>query len=272
MKSSPGLLLSSLLLTACGGGGGEASLRFSANPAVVSGQSAAQQPSALSTQTQQTAATFQSSDGLTFTLREAYVHLRDIRLDLPKGSDCGAALASVSGAECKSSTSGDDSKTLVVAGPLVVNLMTGATTPDISGLRIPAGTYKRIDFRLTDAGAGVTPAALVGSAFHLQADFTHEGAPAVLDVRLDFEEDARFESPTGVEVGNGDKDSLLVLMKPQVWLQGLPVGSCLQKGNVTVEAGVLRLDEKAGGDCSEAEGLIKDAIKRSGDLDKLEGR
>ena len=264
------LLVPALVLTACGGG--DAGLRFSANPALTSAQATASQVQALSASAQQqpTAPTFQSSDGVTFTLREAYVHLRDIRLDLPKGSRCEDVLATVSGAECKSSTSGDDSKTLVVAGPLVVNLMTGATTPDISGLRIPAGTYRRIDFRLTDAATGVTPAALAESAFHLKADFTHAGAPAVLDVRLDFEEDARFESATGVEVGEGDADSLLVLMKPQVWLQGLPLGGCLAKGDVAVVGGVLALDEKAGGDCSATEGLIKDAIKRSGDLDKLQ--
>ena len=154
-------------------------------------------------------------------------------------------------------------------GPIVVDLMTGTTTPDLSGLRLPAGTYKRIDFRLDEAKAGEVAAGepLIGYSLLVKADFTQDSKPATLDLKLKFSEDARFQSANGVEVGADDE--LLALLKPQAWLEGLPVAACLTKGDLTINSSnVLLLDSTAKGDCSGAEGLVKDHIKNSGDLRK----
>jgi hypothetical protein len=255
-----GLLLASLALgaTACGGDG--ARLRFTSNDRAVdlSGAwvQAATEPSLPST-------VFQSDDGTPFTLTQARIHLRDIRLDLPQGTKCEDVSGLVSGAECKGSGS---SGTLQVPGPIVVDLMTGATTPDLSGLRIPAGTYKRIDFRLDEAKADEVGATepLVGSSFLARADFTQDGAARTLALRFKFSEDARFESATGVEVPEGG--SLIAFLKPAVWLQGLPLGECVRDGDVEVTNGTVLIDDRAGGKCSDAENTVKANIKRSGDL------
>lgn len=106
-----------------------------------------------------TALAFQSSDGASFTLTQARIHLRDIRLDLPKGIKCADVIGPTNGVTCKGSDSGGSgSGTLVVDGPLVVDLMTGVSTPDLSGVVIPAGNYKRIDFRLEEGHADELPA------------------------------------------------------------------------------------------------------------------
>jgi hypothetical protein len=93
--------------------------------------------------------TFQSSDGLTFTLNEARVNLRDIELDLPSGENCEDRQALIAApAECKGSS------TVILPGPFVVDLASGTSTPDLSTAGVPADTYKRIDFRFDEVKAG----------------------------------------------------------------------------------------------------------------------
>ncbi|HEX5748025.1 MAG TPA: hypothetical protein VFZ09_17420 [Archangium sp.] len=256
------LLCATLALTACGGEG--ASLRFSVR------ESQAQAASALvaaASPAASPAPTFTSGD-ITFTLTEARIHLKDIRLDLPQGSKCNDVSGLLSGATCQGGESGSGSGTVVVPGPIVVDLMTGATTPDLSGLRLPAGTYKRIDFRLEEAKADEVASTepIVGYSLLVKAGFTRDGAANTLDLKLKFSEDARFQSATGVEVG--ENDALLALLKPQVWLEGLPVASCIQSGDLRLSGNVLLLDEQAKGACSDAETLVKNNIKNSGDLRK----
>jgi hypothetical protein len=85
-------------------------------------------------------------------------------------------------------------------------------------------------------------------------------------MRLKFSEDARFESATGVEVPEGG--TLIAMLNPAIWLEGLPIASCIQKGDVIIEGNVLRIDDRAKGECGGAEELVKNNIKRSGDLRK----
>lgn len=245
-------------LTACVGDG--AALRFSANEAraqasrvLVQGAEATATP----------APSFRSSDGLVFTLTEARISLRDIRLDLPQGTRCSEVSGLLAGATCKDN---DSSGTVVVPGPIVVDLMTGATTPDLSGLRLPSGNYQRIDFRLEEARANEVASGepLVGYSLLARASFTRDGAPHTLELQLKFSEDARFQSANGVAV---DADTaLLALLQPQAWLDGLPVDTCLSKGDLQLSGDVLRLDDQARGDCGDAENRVKTNIKNSGQL------
>jgi hypothetical protein len=214
------------------------------------------------------APTFRSSDGVTFTLTQARIHLKDIRLDLPQGTKCAEVRGLLSGATCKGGDSGSGSGTVVVPGPIVVDLMTGTTTPDLSEMRLPAGTYKRIDFRLEEGKADELAAGepIIGYSLMVKADFIQDSKPTTLDLKLKFSEDARFQSATGVEVGADDE--LLALLKPQVWLEGLPVATCLSKGDLEIASNTLLIDARAKGDCSGAEGLVKENVKKSGDLRK----
>lgn len=267
-----GLFLCALSLSACGGGDG-AALRFGVTEHPVTTSQALVQGATADTQA---APTFQSSDGLTFTLSQARIHLRDIRLDLPKGTKCADVIGQTSGVQCKGSddAAGDDSGsgsgTLVVAGPIVVDLMAGTTTPDLSGLRVPAGSYKRIDFRLEEAKSDEVAAnePLIGYSLIARAGFQQDGQARTLELLLKFSEDARFETATGVEVPEGG--TLVAMLKPEAWLKNLPVATCLQKGDVYFENSTLRIDDRAKGDCSGAESTVKNNIKTSGDLRKVE--
>lgn len=255
------LLSAALALAACGSGDG-ASLHFSVRDRITPFDSYSSKAV-----TAQSELTFQSSDGVGFALTQARIHLRDIRLDLPKGTKCADVIGLASGAECKGGDSGSGSGTLVVRGPIIVDLMTGATTPDLSGLVIPAGNYKRIDFRLEEAKAGDVPAGepLIGYSLKVSANPVQQGGRK-LELALKFSEDARFDSDTGVDVPAGGK--LIAMLKPTVWLEGLPLGRCIEKGDVAIEGDTVRIDDRAKGDCSGAEDVVKRNIKRSGDLRK----
>jgi hypothetical protein len=259
------MLSSALALSACGDSG--ASLRFSVREDATGAQALPAQAQALDPATP-APVTFQSSDGVTFTLNEARIHLRDIRLDLPKGTKCGDVRGTLNLAECKGGDSGSGSGTIVIPGPIVVDLMTGTTTPDLSELRIPAGNYKRIDFRLEEAKTPDVSAnePLVGYSLIVRAGFDNGGTANTLEMKLKFSEDARFESATGVEVPEGG--SLVTMMRPAVWLEGLPLGACAQKGDVAISGTTVSIDDRAKGDCGGAEDTVKANIKRSGDLRK----
>lgn len=258
------LLSSALALTACGSDGARLSFR-------VEGSGTGAQ--ALPTQAQALEPlgppTFQSSDGVTFFLTQARIHLRDIRLDLPQGAKCGDVRSTLNLAECKGGDSGSGSGTIEIPGPIVVDLMTGSTTPDLTELRIPAGTYKRIDFRLEEAKTPEVPAnePLIGYSFIASASFS-DGNQRQLELKLKFSEDARFESATGVEVSDGG--TLLTMLRPSVWLEGLPLGACVQKGDVAISGATVTIDDQAKGDCSGAEDTVKRNLKRSGDLRKVD--
>jgi hypothetical protein len=262
------LSAAALSLTACSSGDG-ATLHFSVRDRVSS--SAALNAYLITAANETPAPTFQSSDGVTLELTQARIHLRDIRLDLPQGTQCADVIGLTAGAECKGGDSGTGSGSIIVEGPIIVDFMSGVTKPDLSGLVIPAGTYKRIDFRLEEGHSDELPMGepLIGYTLKVSARFTGTAqAGKKLELALKFSEDARFESATGVEVPEGGK--LIAMLQPTKWLAGLPLGGCIQKGDVVVEGDTVRIDDRAGGECGGAEDLVKRNIKTSGDLRKQE--
>ncbi|PTL77124.1 hypothetical protein DAT35_46665 [Vitiosangium sp. GDMCC 1.1324] len=246
------LSATTLAFTACEGGEG-ASLRFSVD--------------------EPQAPTFHSSDGVTFTLTEALLRLEDIHLRLPQGSGCSDVRGLPPDATCSRGDSGSGSSDVLLPGPIFVDLMTGTTTPDLSSLRLPSGTYKAIDFRLEDNPLmdakrdAPSEELLMSYSLVVKATFTQEDTVNTLDLRLHFSEDARFESTPGIAVGSGDE--MLALLQPQAWLEGLPVGRCLQKGDLRLTENVLSIDDQASGECTGAVNTLKRNIKYSGDLRKV---
>lgn len=256
-----------LAFTACEPGAG-ASLRFSV------GEPQEQAPHPLVQGAEApapTAPTFLSSDGVTFTLTEAHLRLENLRLRLPQGTGCADVRGLPPGATCSRGDSGSGTSDMFIPGPILVDLMTGATTPDLSGLRLPSGTYKAIDFRMEDpppsTREGPSDEMLAHYSLVAKATFTREDTVNTLDLRLQFpEEDARFESTAGIAVDADDE--MLALLQPRTWLEGIPVGGCLQTGDLQLTQNVLRINDQAQGACANAERTLKRNIKYSGDLRK----
>ncbi len=205
--------------------------------------------------------------GTRFTLQQGLLHLRHIELDLPAGQRCADLSGQLQGATCRdASVAGEEAK-IRIAGPLVVDLVAGTSTPSLANVVIPAGTYRRIDLRVDDGvpSQGVVAAGspLDDNALAVIAAFEHRGAQAVLDLRLNFDEDIRIEQPGGVAVAPGD--DLIARFGAVDWLAGVSLGACVD--TLTATAGRYVVDDRNDGACAGIEDTIKRAMKESGDLD-----
>jgi hypothetical protein len=190
-----------------------------------------------------------------FALLAAYLNLRHIELDLPDGSTCSdideQALA---GATCDSA---EDK--IEIAGPFEIDLVAGTSTPSLDDVQIPAGVYKRIDFRVENNADDVS--------FSATAGFEHNGDALTLELSLDFNEDIRIEEANGVEVG--DETDLVAEFVVDNWLGGVDIGTCLDDGNVERNGDTVTVDDSSTtGNCSDIENTIKDNMKNSGQFDR----
>jgi hypothetical protein len=210
-----------------------------------------------------------------FVLEELQVHLRDIELDLPAGTNCDSVADQLSeGVSCDEDDDSGEGAKVKVAGPFVLDLLNGTSTPDLAAITVPAGTYQRIDFRIDDgdpdeglveAGSALDNRSLVGAM-----SFDQDGSPVRLRLSLRFNEDIRVENAEGIEVEAG-AGALLTQFDASQWLAGLDISGCVARGELVAVDGEIVADDDApagSGSCSELEGTLKQNIKESGQLDK----
>ncbi|MEZ4369023.1 MAG: hypothetical protein R2939_22490, partial [Kofleriaceae bacterium] len=191
--------------------------------------------------------------GVVYTLSAGQLGVRDIEFDLPDGVTCGDLDGELVGATCDDDA-GEDK--LVVAGPFVVDLVARTATPSLAEVRIPAGTYRRVDVRVEP-----TPA-LDGAALAATLAFSWDATPSTVALRLRLNEDIRTEAPGGVVVAAGD--DLVARFVIDGWLAGADVVGCLEaEGAAPGDDAVI--DDDAGG-CGDLEDAIKENFKESADL------
>ncbi|HHH29723.1 MAG TPA: hypothetical protein ENK57_15445 [Polyangiaceae bacterium] len=76
---------------------------------------------------------------------------------------------------------------------------------------------------------------------------------------------AEIEEPGGVEVSPGQ--DLITTWVTQDWLAGVDVGACIADGDIPMTDGTVVVDdETTEGTCSDIENVIKDNMKKSGQL------
>jgi hypothetical protein len=204
----------------------------------------------------------------TFSLVDAQLHLRDIELDLPEGSTC-SDVPETAGTKCDES-----SNKIVIDGPFVIDLVTGQSTPDLSTIEVPAGVYKRIDFRVEDGdpseGVVAEGSALDNRSFAGSFTFDDQGTPLTLRLSLRFNEDIRIEDPAGIDA-TGSAQALLTTFDISAWFAGLDISGCLENGDLRIVDGEVLVDDDAlsgSGDCSDIENTLKTNMKNSGQIDK----
>lgn len=208
--------------------------------------------------------------GAMIKLESARAYVRHIELDLPSGAPCDPSGFDDQGGRLSLSCDDDptdDSHHLRINGPFVVDLVSGEASPAMPELVLPAGNYRRVDVRFDDAEAseGVVPSGdeladrTIVAAGRLEDD-------SAFDLRLRFNEDARFERAGGVEVPESVGQLLLWLDVGQ-WFAGLPIDGCRDDGHLDVRDGRLQLEDGRGS-CSDVENHLKERIKTSGQLDR----
>jgi hypothetical protein len=203
--------------------------------------------------------TITDAGGSTFTVRESFANVGRIRLQLPEGMDCKDA-----------DETACESLKVEIPGPLIANLMTGGWQPDPGGFRIPIGAYRRMEVRL-ESGSRPTGAAwsgLDGHSMVIKGEFEYAGrAGRPFSIALDFEEETRFDSDTGLSVDGREVSRLLILLDVERWLSGVDITGCLDTGKLALlPDGGLILDK--GNSCGQLIGDIRSAVKASGRLDK----
>ena len=212
--------------------------------------------------------------GTVFTLATARANIERIDLELPIGTTCVGIAGLVDGSgggdgAAHSNVCGGGGTSIRLNGPWVVDLLTGAATPAMPPIHVPAGTYRRVDVRFdkADPKDGVVAAGDTLADNTLVATGTAPlgGSSQPFRLALAFTEDARFESASGITIVNDQAASVLLELDASAWFAALPLGQCASDGDLPVEGGVLVLGDGHGA-CSDIENVIKDAIKASGEL------
>ncbi|MEZ4404458.1 MAG: hypothetical protein R3B06_30845 [Kofleriaceae bacterium] len=206
------------------------------------------------------------AQGTAFTMSQGLLHLRHIELDLPAGTACADLADQLTGATCHDADNPGDEAKIRIDGPFAVDMVAGTSTPSLAAVAIPTGSYRRIDLRVDDGrpdeGVVAPGSPLDDNALAVIATFDHAGAPATLDLRLNFDEDIRIEQPGGVAVAAGE--DLIARFAASNWLAGVDLGACV--ATLTATDGRYVVDDRNDGACAGIEDTVKRAMKDSGDL------
>ena len=214
--------------------------------------------------------------GTVYDVMAGEVFVRDIELDLPDGTRCSDLEDTLVEAVCD--VTGDIDNTpsndkIRIVGPFAVDLITRTSTPSMSNVRIPAGTYKRIDIRIDDGKPGEAGVEsgdpLDDRSIVAEAGFTYKGDPTLLKLSLKINEDVRFEDPDGIVVAE-EGEKLLANLDVAAWFTGVDIAACIDDADLDISGGEVIIDDdnSGTGSCSGIENTIKENIKRSGQLDR----
>lgn len=204
--------------------------------------------------------------GTAFTIEFAEAYVRHIQLDLSDGQSCADLdFAFEAPVSCR-----DDK--IEITGPFVFDLIAGTSEPSVAELRIPSGDYDRVDVRFEDAepdeGLVGESDPIADHTMRASGRFDNDGEEMPFDLVLKFNEDARFEAPGGIALGEAGGTDAMLLLDVSRWFEALPVIECMEAGDFSVEDGTLLIDDERS-ECGDIENSLKDAIKNSG---QLEGR
>jgi hypothetical protein len=157
-----------------------------------------------------------------------------------------------------------------IDGPWVVNLITGEATPSVENIEIPAGAYRRIDVRFEDADKNAAKGLSVPdelSGWSLIASGEYSGTSASqFDMRLKFNQDARFTSESGIIVGPNATQEMFMALDVQRWFSVVSLEDCLAKERLDVVDDVLVIED-ASRRCNAVENAIKEVMKHPNRLE-----
>lgn len=192
--------------------------------------------------------------GTTFTITEARTNVRHIQFDYPEGSS-------------------DKANQISLNGPFLINLMTGTSNPEIGAFDVEPGIYKRIDVRLDDTKAidGLVSSNddLLDNTMVVKGSFNYaSNTNNNFTFILKFNEDVRFEEPSGIYVNEGETKDIILNLKVDEWLSNINITECLDDGDIVLEgSGDLIITDDNNNDCNNFEGTIKTNIKNNYDFD-----
>lgn len=192
--------------------------------------------------------------GTVFTVRTGYANVGRIKIALPDGMDCSEADETA----CEAGEAR-------LEGPWVSDFMTGKWIPDPGAARIPVGAYKRLEVRLEAQEKVAAGAPDLGRhSLVFGGTFAWSGrTDRPFRVALDFDEEERFEAPSGIAVDSG-ATAITIALDIARWMSRANLTACLENGSLPLDAaGGFELGKD--GACNLGQEL-KDAIKASGSV------
>ncbi|MDQ3003692.1 MAG: hypothetical protein M3Y08_20840, partial [Fibrobacterota bacterium] len=107
---------------------------------------------------------------------------------------------------------------------------------------------------------------LNGHSLIIKGIFDHAGKTGrTFKITLDFEEDVRFNSDTGLAVESPGLNTFIIFLDVEKWLVDVNITRCLEEGGLALQAdGGLVIDKD--NTCGQLENDVKTAIKGSGSL------
>lgn len=209
--------------------------------------------------------------GAAFPLSTVQLHAASVDVYVPAGTDC----RDVSGLAAESAqprhhtvSCAATGERVRLHGPWAIDLASGATTPELPAISVPAGTITRVVVQLAPgaAAAGVVPSGspLDGAAIAVTGKAPPGTNATFYGLRLAFEGDAPFESAGLVAPPDSD-ETLVARLDPAQWFIALPLATCAAAGELPYLNGVLQIADGEG-PCQDVEAPVIDAIKASGAL------
>jgi hypothetical protein len=153
---------------------------------------------------------------------------------------------------------------LRVEGPWVVDLMTGKATPSMDDIRVPAGAYRRVDVRFEDAdknaAKGIDVPAELEDWTLVSTGAYHGDVAAKFAMNLKFNEDARFQSDSGIVVTADGAREMLMALDVQRWFSAVSLEECFEKERLAVADDTLIIEDESKR-CNAVENAIKEVMK-----------
>jgi hypothetical protein len=154
----------------------------------------------------------------------------------------------------------EDENELALKGPFVIDLLTGASTPDLGALNVPAGAYNRVKIELHQ---GQNDSALGGRTLVAHGTLTlADGSSKPFSLALTLNENLRIKSDSGLMLDAGAVSTVAVKLMAGDWLQGLDLAGCLGSADSSA-ASIDITEESTLGKCLDAEHRIKDNFRSS---------
>ncbi len=202
---------------------------------------------------------------LTVASGEACVE--EIRLKLPEGITCAdAGFVAQAGITCEEELEDEDGAMVTkskikVAGPFLFDLVKGTSTPSLADIAIPSGSYRETEFRFGPVCnmGGETTITLNGTML----DSTSAAHP--FDLKLEYEEELEIDSPTDVQVLEGQANGLFASIVLDNWFAAVDFVGCIDDGDLVETSGVIEINKDAvhNGACDNIYEDLVESIKDS---------
>lgn len=214
------------------------------------------------------------AEGVAFFVNTASASIRSIDIELPEGTTC-ADLGDVALPEnvtCKDAEADDDDGPRVrVAGPYVVDLMTGTSTPSLSDLLLPPLVYNQIKIKFDSVDEDDeeelvdSEDLIVGNTLVATGSFNYDTTDYTFDLALNFDEEVEFENVDGAAIDAATLNNLVVELDVNSWFSSVSIGDCLDGEHLVPDLSNHVVINEETDECDILDS-IKDSVEHSGEF------